>query len=142
MYNVLTSNFANNGINNLKGICISRYPAIRQGFRGPEFTPLMPDAGLLKEFKEEEIGWPEYVKRYSAQLMCLDPQRTLDRLREIAAKIQGVEPSEAIVILLCHESAKPGDETECHRRLVADWYKSTLDLYIPEWYKGIQSAPV
>ena len=68
-----TSNFANNQHYGLNGISISRYPAPRQGFNGPEFPPLFPNAQLLKDYKDGLIQWGTYTARYNDQLSLLKP---------------------------------------------------------------------
>ena len=125
-----TSNFANNQIHGLGGISISRYPARRQGFKGPEFTPLMPTAQLLKRYKDGEINWEGYELIYGMQLACLDPDKVFSRLNEMAEALGHPEP-----ILLCFESAKTLDTNPCHRRLVSKWLEKYLDVSIPEWTK-------
>ena len=131
-----TSNFANNDRYNLRGISISRYPAIRQGFSGPEFPPLFPSAQLLKAYKEG-LSWKEYAARYKMlTLRCLDPQRTWDALTIIAAINAPNEPGEAEPTLLCYESSKTLDTNPCHRRLVAAWFEETLGKVVPEWSKN------
>ena len=123
-----TSNFANNQRYDLKGISISRWPATRQGFKGPEFPPLFPSAQLLKNYKNG-MSWMEYKFHYQQQLDCLDPMKMYQRLEVIAASIGASEP-----ILLCYESAKTLDENPCHRRLVAEWFEKSLDdVVVPEW---------
>jgi hypothetical protein len=123
---VKTSNFANNKLYTLDGISISRYPATRQGFSGPEFTPLMPSAQLLSAYKDG-LYWDTYKADYEKQLECLSAYWCYERLKELAP---GPEP-----ILLCYESAKTLDTQPCHRRLVAAWFERELGIVVPEWTK-------
>ena len=131
-----TSNFANNQRHKLKGISISRYPATRQSFSGPEFPPLMPSEQLLSAYKNGKISWSKYRLEYDLQLNCLSPEWTWDRLNKTAQEIGASEP-----ILLCHESAKTLDSAPCHRRLVAKWFERSLEIpagSIPEWSKNLE----
>lgn len=130
-----TSNFVNNKLYGLNGISISRYPATRQGFTGPEFPPLMPSAQLLAWYKESG-DWDEYARRYQIfNLRCLDPQKVWDTLVILAAIQQSNVPGNPEPILLCYESAKTLDTQPCHRRLVADWLERELGVVVPEWSK-------
>ena len=125
-----TSNFANNARYNLGGISISRYPATRQGFKGPEFPPLFPSSDLLQVWKAEAITWDDYAYQYRRQLDCLNPQAIWDELMFISGASMGLRPEP---IILCYESAKTLDAHPCHRRLVADWLERELDVDVPEW---------
>lgn len=127
-----TSNFANNRLHQLGGISISRYPATRHGFNGPEFAPLMPSANLLAWYKESDRGpdaWQYYEQNYNRQLACLNPKATWDELHNIASYLS----EEGEPILLCYESAKTLDTHPCHRRLVAAWFGRELGVEVPEW---------
>jgi hypothetical protein len=123
-----TSNFAHWQRQKFPGaISISRYPDRRSGFNGPEFPPLMPSVQLLKAYKDGDIDWAEYRRRYQQQLDCLNAIAVETALIEMA---DGHEP-----ILLCYESAKTLDTQPCHRRLVAEWFERELDVDVPEWSK-------
>jgi uncharacterized protein YeaO (DUF488 family) len=123
-----TSNFANWQHQKFPGaIGISRFPGHYNGWKGPEFTPLMPSAQLLKAFKDGEIDWTEYRIAYQFQLGLLNPTGVWNALHEIAG------PHEPV--LLCVEGAKTLEEKPCHRRLVADWLGRALGEEIPEWSK-------
>lgn len=125
-----TSNFANNQRYGLNGISISRYPAIRNGFKGPEFPPLMPSAQLIRGYKEKIITWPEYTECYNTQLTGLKAAVVYQSLLDLASLTGVGEP-----ILLCFESAKTLDKNPCHRRLVAEWFWQELKIKVPEWTK-------
>ena len=128
-----TSNFANNKLYKLNGISISRYPATRQGFTGPEFPPLMPSAQLLAWYKstsQSPDNWADYAYAYNAQIGCLNPEKVWEELEVIAEAYGCNEP-----ILLCYESAKTLDTKPCHRRLVAAWFERELGVVVPEWEK-------
>lgn len=132
-----TSNFANDKLYNLNGISISRYPATRLGFTGPEFPPLFPSAQLLAAYKEGAIDWAEYCNRYEIfTLRSLDPQKTWDTLQILAAIAAPIQPGASEPILLCYESAKTLDTQPCHRRLVAAWFERELGVAVPEWSKS------
>ena len=123
-----TSNFANWQRNRFPGaISISRFPGHYNGWKGPEFTPLMPSAQLLRSFKNGEIDWSGYNIAYRSQLDLLDPTGTWKALHELA------DPHEPV--LLCVESAKTLAEKPCHRRLVADWFEYWIDDVVEEWSK-------
>jgi hypothetical protein len=121
-----TSNFANNARYKLNGISISRYPDRRSGFKGPEFTPLMPSAQLLAWYKESG-DWEVYSAHYNDQLRLLDAQKVYNYLGALSLV---PEP-----ILLCYESAKTLDAQPCHRCLVASWFERELGIVVPEWVK-------
>lgn len=124
-----TSNFANWAIHRIPGaISISRYPSHRVGWTGPEFTPLIPSAQLLKAYKDGGIDWTDYSRIYNAQLGLLNAQGVWNALHELAG------PHEPV--LLCVEGAKTLQEKPCHRRLVADWLGQALGEEIPEWSKS------
>lgn len=128
-----TSNFANNQRYGLKGISISRYPATRQGFNGPEFPPLFPSAHLLKGYKEGVISWPEYREIYQTQLICLNPTEVWHQLHQ---HVRAFYSTQVEPILLCYESAKTLETQPCHRRLVAEWFKQELDMDVDEWERN------
>lgn len=126
-----TSNFAHWKNQKFPGaISISRYPDRRSGFNGPEFPPLMPSAGLLKAYKDKKIDWEVYRGLYFDQLSCLSPMKVAYQLEGLAEDWggDGAEP-----VLLCYESSKTLDTNPCHRRLVAEWFKSTVGLKVPEF---------
>jgi uncharacterized protein YeaO (DUF488 family) len=133
-----TSNFANNKLYGLNGISISRYPATRQGFTGPEFPPLMPSTQLLNWYKTHPDDWQGYCDRYNDfNLKCLNPQATWEALNALAQLSQPVHAAVSEPILLCYESAKTLDTQPCHRRLVADWFERELGVVVPEWTKEV-----
>jgi len=130
-----TSNFANNKLYHLNGISISRHPDRRSGFKGPEFTPLMPSAQLLAWYKSTAQGpaaWEEYAESYNAQMACLNAAAVYEELQVIADSIGADD-----VVLLCYESAKTLDTQPCHRRLVASWFERELGVVVPEWSKEV-----
>ena len=88
------------------------------GFR--TFRPLAPGPWF------KSVDRDEYQRRYVAQLAPLDPAQVWDELHRLAA------PAEPV--LLCWE--RPADlaagKAFCHRRMVAQWFDSTLGLLVPE----------
>lgn len=69
------------------------------------------------------VDWPEYCERYAAQLARLDPIKVCMDLQGLAGD---AEP-----VLLCWEDLSD-PEQRCHRTLVADWLKQSLDIDIEE----------
>ena len=66
-----------------------------------------------------------FVAGYAAQLAALDPQATLDA---IVARAAPHEP-----VLMCWEVPPfKIPENWCHRHLVADWFKATIGVDVPE----------
>lgn len=133
-----TSNFANWQRQKFPGaISISRYPATRQGWNGPEFPPLMPSTQLLQAYKDGSIDWDEYRRQYQIfTLSPLDPRKTWDILQIIAARSAPDTPGPVEPVLLCYESAKTLSSQPCHRRLVAEWFEQAFGGFvIPEWSK-------
>lgn len=107
-----TSYFAKSG-NNPRAVAISNGT---KGFdRIRKCEALIPPWWLVDQLKRKETTAEEFTRIYRAQLDKLNP-------RLIAAQL-GDE-----AILLCWE--KPGDF--CHRRIVADWLKETMDMNVPE----------
>ena len=71
-----------------------------------------------------------YRELYFAQLAELDAVNVEADLVSMAA---GAEP-----ILLCYESVKDiaAGKTYCHRHMVAEWFKTTIGLIVPEIGSG------
>jgi len=67
----------------------------------------------------------EYRKLYFAQLALLDPINVEADLHSLAA---GAEP-----VLLCYERPPFTPTNWCHRRMVAEWFKSELRICVKEW---------
>jgi hypothetical protein len=93
------------------------------GFR--IYKPLAPGSWF------NSVPEETYRELYFAQLAELDPGQVVGDLLHLAA---GAEP-----ILLCYESVKDiaAGKTYCHRHMVAEWFKTTIGLTVPE----IESAP-
>lgn len=98
-------------------IAISRSVPLHtsKGYR--VYRALAPDRNMLR------MAYEPYLERYRAFLHGLDPAATWDELHRLAG---GAEP-----VLLCWERLhEPGEW--CHRRMVADWFRETLGVDVPE----------
>ena len=95
--------------------------AVSIALRSKWFTvPKYPDLAPTQEMLEIE-DWDEYTHRYNDEILSrLDPQKVLNDLK--------VATTQHDIILLCWEK----DRSTCHRGLVAQWFKKTLDLEVPE----------
>ena len=95
-------------------VSIARFPP--KWFAGPRYFRLAPEPWML------EIGdWDDYRRAYRERVLgALDPEEVLREL--------GVETSPHDIILLCFEK----ERTRCHRGLVAEWFRETLGLDVPE----------
>ena len=109
---ITTSNFAVAGRD-------ARAVAISQGvpwwYKGRKMVELAPSRALLN-----------YVKAGG------DPKRFDEAMREQLDKLDAAEIVKALgedAILLCWESPN----VRCHRRLVAEWLETKLDIEIPEF---------
>lgn len=73
---------------------------------GTYIRALAPTRELLRAFKGGEIGWPEYEKRYLAEMEG-------DRQREEIARIADLARKAAVTVMcMCK------DERMCHRSLL------------------------
>jgi len=88
------------------------------GFR--IYKPLAPGPWF------NSVSEETYRELYFAQLAELDASAVVGDLLHLAA---GSEP-----VLLCYERVKEiaAGKTYCHRHMVAEWFKTTLDLDVPE----------
>lgn len=94
------------------GVNIAAKPA--PGFDGPSYPALYPKWSFFKKYKED--GDEEaYTKAYNEKVLAhLDPNKVWSDLKNCT--------------LLCWE--KSG--TFCHRRIVADWLKRTINVDVIE----------
>jgi hypothetical protein len=106
-------------------------------FQGPgrisiaRFAPRATPAGF-RVFKSLAPGdWfnkvteSEYRRRYFGEILSqLDPNDVVAQLEELAA---GAEP-----VLLCWEKPPLTKDNWCHRRMVAEWLRTSLRLEVPE----------
>lgn len=109
-----TSYFANRAATeDPRAVSIARWPPRWWGTRR-RYIALAPSVDLLRRSKAG-LPWPEYVAEYKHDVLAkLDPAKVYSDLSD--------------AILLCWEV--PG--TECHRRLVAEWFKERLEIAAPE----------
>jgi hypothetical protein len=100
-------------------ISISRYAPRNAAAGYRVYSKLAPGPWFNK------VGAAEFCRLYGAQLAALDPQRTFDELVALAA------PHEPV--LMCWEVPPFHIPTNwCHRHLVADWFKATIGVEVPE----------
>lgn len=96
-----------------RAVSIARWPPRWWGTRR-RYIALAPSVDLLRRSKAG-LSWPEYVAEYKRDVLAkLDPAKVYADLSD--------------AILLCWEA--PG--AECHRRLVAEWFKERLEIAVPE----------
>ncbi len=110
---LLTSYFAK-GAKHPGAVSITRFPP--KWYTGHRYLPLAPKPEMLK------IGdWEEYRRRYREEILAaLDPDAVLWDL--------GVEGAGHDIVLLCFEK----ERAYCHRRLVAEWFRETKGIRVPE----------
>jgi uncharacterized protein YeaO (DUF488 family) len=66
-----------------------------------------PSAELIKAYRHEDLGWPDFERRYRAEIVNERPG-VLDQLR-------GLEREHGTITLLCTER-----EGHCHRTVLRD----------------------
>jgi uncharacterized protein YeaO (DUF488 family) len=89
-------------------ICVMR--RIKENFDFDMWLPVLaPSEELLRVYNDGKVGWDDYVKMYTSEVLNnRDNGKFFRMLRELAL--------EGTVTLLCHEKT---DEM-CHRRLIID----------------------
>jgi hypothetical protein len=100
-------------------VCIARWAprGTPAGYR--MFAPLAPGAWFNK------VPEDEYRRRYFGEILAqLDARAVVADLERLAG---GAEP-----VLLCWERPPFTATNWCHRRMVAEWLKSTIGLEVPE----------
>lgn len=100
-----------------RAISIARWPPRWWGSR-PRYISLAPSADLLKRSKAG-LPWEEYVAEYKR-----DALNKLNPMRFYAGLVALYRDP----ILMCWEV--PGEN--CHRRLVAEWLETSLNIKVPE----------
>lgn len=96
------------------GVAICLYPPLN--WKGEVYMELAPSKSTFFEKKANKIDEAEYEKRfYNETLSKLDPQEIYNKFKD--------------KVLLCWE---PSGEF-CHRRIIAKWIKSNLEIEVPEW---------
>ena len=87
-------------------------------WNGPMYNALAPSWNLLYSIKSGLIDQTEYEKTYKEEVLeKLDPAKIYDELKDN--------------VLLCWEMP----EEFCHRRIVAQWLETALNISVPEWNK-------
>jgi hypothetical protein len=106
-------------------ICIARY-APRQTPGGYKMFKLLAPGDWFNKVSRER-----YLSLFKSEVLDkLDPQKTFDKLHELAG---GAEP-----VLLCWEKPplddfnSPTAKNWCHRRIVAAWFEDNLKVHVPE----------
>ncbi len=108
-----TSYFARSA-NGPGAVSIARFPP--EWYAGARYLPLAPTTEMLRI-----PDWDEYRRRYREEILSAsDPDSVL---RDLAILGAGHD-----VILLCFER----DRAHCHRGLVAEWFRDTKGILIPE----------
>lgn len=108
---IYTSNYSKNG-NTDNTIAISLTKP--SWYKGKEYSPLIPDAGLILAHKSGIITNDEYINQYAEHLMQLDPLQISEELDN--------------KILLCW----CGTGKFCHRHIVARWLKDCAFVSVRE----------
>lgn len=86
------------------------------------FKLLAPSGELLRA----DLPYQPYRERFFAEtLNPLDPQKVWDDLHKLHGP--DVEP-----VLQCFERPPLDQRNFCHRRMVAEWFKTTLGHDVPE----------
>lgn len=112
---IYTSYFANRSV--INPVSISRFNP--SWYTGASYKKLAPSVELLTGYKKGFITQREYCSIYNEQLSKLDPEHVVLDLSMMFSE----------VCLVCYE--KPGDF--CHRKLVSEWLKTTLDITVSEF---------
>lgn len=108
-----TGTFWNSG-NKPEAVNIARYPP--KWYTGKSYSKLAPPAWIIKH-----PDWKEMYRKLA--LDKLDPDTIYREIVELAGEN---------AILLCYEK----DPAECHRGLVAEWFRETLGIHLPDIETG------
>lgn len=87
-------------------ICVMRFVKSSYGY-DEWLNDLAPSSGLLREYQSKELGWPDFTKRYLAEMASQ---------KELIASLKKRSDSGETITLLCWEPT----ERFCHRRLLKD----------------------
>ncbi len=118
---IYTSYFANvkNVPEHISPVSIARFPP--RWFKGLCFMDIAPPKELLWKSKQGKITEDEYTAQY---ISCLERKFTPESLiRKLKTLFGGKD-----IILLCFE--RRGEF--CHRRLLAEWLQSGLNILVEE----------
>lgn len=99
---------------------ISIARSMPRGHSCPTYRALAPGPWF------KTVDYETYRELYFSQLNKLNPTAVMADLHELA---QGHEP-----ILLCWEKLDTPEDW-CHRRMVAEWFKTELNIDVPEFSK-------
>jgi len=100
------------------GISVGTPRGIPAGYR--MFKPLAPTRVML------HLDYPTYRKLFFGDILSrLDPAQVVEQLKKLAGESEPV--------LLCFEKPPFTPDNWCHRRIVAEWFKETLGLDVPEY---------
>lgn len=95
-------------------VSIARFPP--KWYTGARYLPLAPVPEMLKI-----EDWDEYQHHYRNEILSvLDPDNVL---RDLNGDGAGHD-----IVLLCFEK----DRTHCHCGLVAEWFRETRGITVPE----------
>lgn len=122
------SNFVKSGGN---PCAIAICGRVTKGWDGKRYTKLAPSWSIWKEWNDSKAFSDTndllYTDRYRAEILAkLDPRTTYN---ELCAMVDG-EP-----ILICYEH----EWSFCHRHLVAEWFRDTLGIYVPEVKSNVKT---
>lgn len=120
MKNIQTSNYARKGADPLS---IGISATVPKWYNGKRLDCIAPTWQLVEDIIEGRLDQDQYDEAYIALLLQrgLTPQKVYDML-----------PDECF--LLCYESPKD----HCHRRLLASWLETGLQIDIPEWKNPVE----
>ena len=91
--------------------------------RGGRAMPYVEE--LSPEWPWMKMPKADYDRLFHARLDGLDPQEIWDRCHSL------VHPYEPV--LLCYEKAPLHENNWCHRRMVAEWIETHLEVVVPEF---------
>jgi Protein of unknown function, DUF488. len=110
--------------NGLIGISIAgKAPAFWETSDRLQYKKLAPKYWFFQKYKSGEYKEHDYrIAYYKEVLNTLKAKNVFNELAKLSYNSDKI-------ILLCYE--KPGDF--CHRRIVADWLETELDIKVPEF---------
>lgn len=111
---IYTGNFANTKKYVAVGLTPISIAISARNFNGLLYRKLNPDRSFLNDNEAD------YIPKYNKKLDSLDANEII---RELKILSNGKD-----VVLLCHE----GEDSFCHRRLVAEWLAKELNLEVLE----------
>lgn len=102
-------------------VSVARFhrPTLRRSF-DENLISFAPSPELLKDYKNERIGWEEYKRRYTTE----QREHYRNSPGDFEDLLQRAE--EENLVLLCYERFE-GKDTKCHRFLLVDILKKVAD---------------